>query len=353
MNKKLKDAIIFWAILLLSFSVIPFFQDGNTSSFGSLVLQNLKRLPAMMFAAYTFNSILVPKLYDKKNHFLFTISSVLLFYLSAVLDRTINVHVYEPLFREPPFQRESLIKIATDLPFLITSYLPPLLIATFSMTFDKVLRDKRQTQQRNTELERDKNLAELNALKSQLHPHFLFNTLNNLYALTLQKSDKAPEAVATLSDMLDYILYKCNDREVPLEKEIKLIEDYIALERLRYGDDINIESNFEVQNIETKLAPLLLLSVVENAFKHGASGRLDRPEIQISLKETNQEIFFMVRNTRSSHKLEDKTGYSKGIGMKNLKKQLDLLYPDYGYEAKEETNWFSVDLRINTAKIHD
>ena len=242
MNKTISDQLIFWIVLLLSFSVIPYFQYGNTSSFRALALQNLKHLPAMIFAAYTFNFVLISKLYKKKNYFLFTVSSVLLFYLAAVLDRAINVHVYEPFFREPPFRQESLITIATDLPFLITSYLPPLLIATFTMTFNKMLRDKRKSEQRNIELERDKNLTELNALKSQLHPQFLFNTLNNLYALTLQKSDKAPETVATLSDMLDYILYQCNDRIVSIHKEQKLITDYIALERLRYGDAIGIET---------------------------------------------------------------------------------------------------------------
>lgn len=220
------------------------------------------------------------------------------------------------------------------------------------MTFDKVVRDKRKSEQRNTELERDKNLAELNALKSQLHPHFLFNTLNNLYALTLQKSDKAPETVATLSQMLDYILYQCKDRVVPLVDEIKLIEDYIAMERLRYGDEIKIETRFKVENTTTQIAPLLLLSIVENAFKHGASASLEKSEIHISLREKDKEIFYIVRNTKSLEKSIDKTGYSKGIGMKNLKMQLDLLYPDYTHEATEENNWFSVNLRINTARTH-
>lgn len=353
MGEKIRDHFIFWVLILLSFSIIPFFQNVNSASLGSLILQNLKRLPAMLLAAYTFNYWLTPRFYTKNLYVLFAFFALALFYLTSVLDRTINVHVYEPLFREPPFEQESLLKIATDLPFLITSYLPPLLIATFAMTFNKVVRDKRESEKRNTELERDKNLAELNALKSQLHPHFLFNTLNNLYALTLQKSDKAPETVATLSQMLDYILYQCTDRVMPLVDEIKLIENYITLERLRYGDEIKIETHLKVVNITTKIAPLLLLSIVENAFKHGASTNLEKPEVYISLNEKGQDIFFMVRNTKSPQKSTDKTGYSKGIGMKNLQMQLDLLYPDYSYEVTEENNWFSVNLRINTARTYD
>lgn len=307
----------------------------------------------MLLAAYPFNYWLIPSLYDKKQYLLFTICALTLFYLTAALDRIINVHIYESLFRAPPFKQESILKIATDLPYLITAYLPPLLIATFAMTFDKLVRDKRKSERRNTELERDKNLAELNALKSQLHPHFLFNTLNNLYALTLQKSDKAPETVATLSQMLDYILYQCKDRQVPLVKEVKLIEDYIALERLRYGDDIAIKTNFEIENSAAKIAPLLLLSIVENAFKHGMSNSLEEPEIIISLRQQEEEIFFDVKNTKSPDKATRDSDNSKGIGMKNLRMQLDLLYPDYSYEATDENEWFCVALRINTAKTYD
>ena len=353
MSKPIKNQFIFWLLILFSFSVIPFFQESNSASFTSLLIQNIKHLPAMLLAAYTFNYSLIPKLYKNKKYTLFSICTVTLFYLAAAFDRTINVHVYEPMFREPPFNQESLSTIITDYSFLMTSYLPPLLIATFAMTFDKVVRDKRKSERRNTELKRDKNLAELNALKSQLHPHFLFNTLNNLYALTLQKSDKAPETVATLSQMLDYILYQCKDKVVPLEKELKLIEDYIALERLRYGDEILIQTHFEIENSAIKIAPLLLLSIVENAFKHGASTSLDLPEIHISLQEKNQEIVFNVRNTMSAQPSTDYTGYYNGIGMNNLQKQLQLLYPDFSHKVTKENNWFSVHLRINTAKIHD
>ena len=353
MEKKLKDHLIFWAVILLSFSVIPFFQEGNIASLGSLVLQNFKRLPAMLLAAYLFNDWMLPTLYQKKRYLLFALCSLTLFYLSAALDRTINVHIYEPLFREPPFVQESLLKILSEYPYLITSYLPPILIATFSMTFDNLLREKRKSERRNAELERDKNAAQLSALKSQLHPHFLFNTLNNLYALTLQKSDKAPETVATLSEMLDYILYQCNDRLVPLVNEVKLIQNYIALERLRYGDQISIQTNFELENSDSKIAPLLLLSIVENAFKHGVSASLHKAEIQIELRQNEEEIQFEVKNTYSPHKPEDNTGYSKGIGVKNLRLQLDLLYPEYSYETTQKDEWFCVALRINTSKVYD
>jgi len=335
-------------VLLICFSVIPFFQDGNKEPLWALILQNLKRLPAMLIAAYTFNEYLMPKFYATKRYLPFALFSLMLFYVCSGLDRVVNVYVYEPLFREPPFDQEPLYQIFTDIPFLITAYLSPVLLASFSMTFERVVRQKQVAENKNIELQRDRNKAELNALKSQLHPHFLFNTLNNLYALTVQKSDKAPETVATLSEMLDYILYQCNDKLVSLKKEINLVENYIALEKLRYGDEITVCSQYAFAKADTQIAPLLLLSIVENAFKHGASGSTEIPEIHIDIKEEGTTLFIVVKNTKNSTQQEDTTGYSKGIGVKNIKQQLDLLYTDYTYEVTNENGWYKVDLRINT-----
>jgi hypothetical protein len=447
-------------VLLASFSVIPFFQDGNTASMLALIFQNLKRLPAMLIAAYTFNDYLLPQYYAQKKYLVFGVLTILLFYVTSALDRVVNVYVYEPLFREPPFVQESIKQIFSDIPFLIGTYLSPVLIASITMTFERVIRQKQAAENRNIELERDKNRAELNALKSQLHPHFLFNTLNNLYALTVQKSDKAPETVATLSEMLDYILYQCNDRLVPLQKEVDLLENYITLERLRYGDDIaittvyafakadsnvtqnfskgtneenvtqnlskgtneenvtqnlskgtneenvaqnlskgtnednvtqnlskgtneeNVTQNFSkgtneenvTQNLskgtneenvtlslskgnaggaDLLIAPLLLLSIVENAFKHGASGSIATPEIHINIRQEGDQLFVEVKNTKSPSQQQDPTGYSKGIGVSNVQRQLALLYSDFSYEVTDENGWFAVALRLNTTAIND
>jgi LytS/YehU family sensor histidine kinase len=340
-------------VLLASFSVIPFFQDGNTASMLALIFQNLKRLPAMLIAAYTFNDYLLPQYYAQKKYLVFAVLTVLLFYVTSALDRVVNVYVYEPLFREPPFVQESIKQIFSDIPFLIGTYLTPVLIASITMTFERVIRQKQAAENRNIELERDKNRAELNALKSQLHPHFLFNTLNNLYALTVQKSDKAPETVATLSEMLDYILYQCNDRLVPLQKEVDLLENYITLERLRYGDDIAITSEYAFAKAGTQIAPLLLLSIVENAFKHGASGSITTPEIHINIRQEGDQLFVEVKNTKSPSQQQDPTGYSKGIGVSNVQRQLALLYSDFSYEVTDENGWFAVALRLNTTAIND
>ena len=352
MSKKLKEHIIFWIALLASFSVIPFFQEENTSSLISLILQNAKRLPAMLVAAYVFNEILIPRYYRTKRYVVFIALAIVLFYLTAALDRLINVYVYEPLFRKGSFEQESIGQILREYPYLISGYLPPILIATFAMNIEKVLLEKQEAEKRNSILEADKNKAELNALKSQLHPHFLFNTLNNLYALTVQKSDKAPETVERLSQMLDYILYQCNDRIVPLDKEVQLLENYIELERLRYGDDIEV-AFAKAYSADKKIAPLLLLSIVENAFKHGASGSLGTPEVHIDLWEEGEYLYFTVKNTKNEIVQKDTTNYTKGIGVRNVKQQLELLYSDFDYEINDQNDWYTVALRLNTAKTYD
>ncbi|GGG23754.1 histidine kinase [Dokdonia pacifica] len=346
-KKTIKDHIIFWGVLLFSFALIQFFQDGNAQSFWIIFAQNLKHLPGYLLAAYVFNYVLLQYYYKERRYVIFAIFSIGLFYISSALDRVFTVYVYEPIFRKPPFVQESLAQIFGDWEFLMEGYLLPLLMATFAMTIDRIITQKNKNEKALLQLERDKNKAELGALKAQIHPHFLFNTLNNLYALTLQKSDKAPETVATLSSMLDYMLYQCNDRLVSLEKEVALLENYIALERLRYGDDIEIAFAKAI-NEEMKIGPLILLSIVENAFKHGASGSIDIPKIYIELKQEGTQLYFTVKNTKDDIQQSDETSYTKGIGVSNVKKQLSLLYTDYSYDVVDENGWYCVALRINT-----
>lgn len=197
-------------------------------------------------------------------------------------------------------------------------------------------------------LKRRNFLQNLTFLKAQIHPHFLFNTLNNLYVLTLQKSEKAPTTVLKLSEMLDYILYQCNDTRVTIEKETALIQNYIELEKLRYGDRLKLELEENIDNKNVLIAPLVLISIVENAFKHGASGAIDTPTIKISIEVKNHQLSFHVYNTKARIAQKDETNYKHGIGLKNTKKQLELLYPDrHSIEIKEEDVSYSVKLDVD------
>ncbi|MEM6771160.1 MAG: histidine kinase, partial [Bacteroidota bacterium] len=183
----------------------------------------------------------------------------------------------------------------------------------------------------------EKAQAELRLLKAQIHPHFLFNTLNNLYSLTVEKSDQAPEVVERLSEMLDYQLYQCNTPKVAVRKEIELLENYIQLESLRYGKRLRLSFEHSVDDPGAQIAPLILISPVENAFKHGASGNADSPFIEIQLNVTAGMLYFNVRNNKPPIAITDHTEYTEGIGLNNIRKQLRLLYPDQHVLTIEET----------------
>lgn len=201
-----------------------------------------------------------------------------------------------------------------------------------------------RNQQRLLELNEQKKTAELTALKNQLNPHFLFNTLNNLYALSLEKSDLTPEVIAKLAEMLDYLLYRCNDKFVPLKKEINLIENYIALEKIRFGKRLSLNFDYSVSN-GVKIAPLLLLTFVENAFKHGIHQELKTAFIDIDIKLENEHISFQIKNTKPNGDV--KCNGEEAIGLINVKKQLALLYPDsHQLHIEEDKRSYEVVLKL-------
>lgn len=179
------------------------------------------------------------------------------------------------------------------------------------------------------QLAKEKTNAELQVLKAQVHPHFLFNTLNNIYSFTLAGSAKTPEMIKKLSDLLTYILNDCNQPLVPLEKEIKMIEDYMALEKIRYADHMQLDIEIKGDYKEQMIAPLLLIPFVENSFKHGASKMISHPFVKLSIEVENNELHFTISNNKpSANEAETPKG---NIGLKNVRKRLELLYPGAHY----------------------
>src|SRR5205814_8637819 len=143
----------------------------------------------------------------------------------------------------------------------------------------------------------EKQEAELNYLKSQTNPHFLFNTLNNIYSLSRDKSDLAPESILRLSKILRFMLYEASGEYIAIEQELKIMSDYIALEKLRYDESLHINFNYDVEDMKQALPPLLLIPLVENAFKHGASETRSRPFVDIHLSFKNRQLAFVVKNS--------------------------------------------------------
>jgi len=181
--------------------------------------------------------------------------------------------------------------------------------------------------QKETELlVREKINSELQLLKAQVHPHFLFNTLNNIYSFILNGSDRAPEMIKKLSSLLYYILNDCKKQLVPLDKEISMIQDYITLEQIRYGDRLNLSMHIQGSVKDKMICPLLMIPFVENSFKHGTSRMLTHPWVRLDIQIEKDLIEFRLSNNKpdQNNELTNK----KGIGLNNVKKRLQLLYPE-------------------------
>lgn len=193
----------------------------------------------------------------------------------------------------------------------------------------------------------EKQQAELGYLKSQTNPHFLFNTLNNIYSLSRDKNDKAPESILRLSKILRFMLYEAGGDYIPVEQELKIISDYIELETIRYDDSLRINFNHDIENMKQALPPLLLMPLVENAFKHGVSETRYLPFIDIHLAINNRQLVFVVKN--SNEESAPAKIIKENIGLSNLRRQLQLLYTDHDLSVRQEPGVFIAMLKINLA----
>ena len=175
---------------------------------------------------------------------------------------------------------------------------------------------------------KDKTLAELELLKTQIHPHFLFNTLNSLYAHTRQNSDKSPGIILTLSDLLRFMIYESKAEFIPLTEEIILIKNYVELERFRYGDEVDISLSFS-GDLEGKLIrPLLLLPLLENCFKHGTAEELDQKWITLDLNQEKDLMYLSLSNSRNTENTKwHIPAETKGVSLQNVKRRIELYYP--------------------------
>ncbi|MBX2827539.1 MAG: histidine kinase [Flavobacteriaceae bacterium] len=332
--------ILFWILLMATFTL----STGLASGTWSHVYTHTAMLPAQIAAAYVLNYVLVPKFLYKKKYGLFTLYFVLSIYFFTVMARLFVVHIAEPLFRED-YTQESIGEIMSDAVYLFAVYFPAVFMYGLIMLIIKTIKKRFDEKHEIEILQKEKAKNELKFLRGQIQPHFLFNTLNNLYALTLSKSDLAPQVVLKLSELLDFILYQSDVPSIPVEKEIELMQGFIDLETLRYGDGLDLVFEHSVDEPSTPIAPLLLLPLVENAFKHGSSGSAEKSKIHIHLLVQDKKLSFSIFNSKP--RTIENNG-SSGIGTANLTRQLELNYPNqYDMEAKDANDSYWVKLSID------
>jgi len=298
--------------------------------------------------SYGLVYVLIPRFLDKEKYIQFGISFILWAYVGVGLFVAAHFYYLEKLYTlKMWYDEEAMLTMAsrmTTFGFLLITY-SHFIVPTLILGAIKFYRKKIKL----AEIEDERNKMELKALKTQLNPHFLFNTLNNLYSYVVTQSEEAPEIIMRLSAMLDYVLYKSQNKIVVLEEEITTIQNFLNLEQMRYGERLEVDFSV-IGNVSVPIAPLLLLSVVENAFKHGASGDIENPKISIFIENKNGLINCEVHNTKSKQIGELNDDYKEGIGLSNIKRQLNLIYPDtHTINIEDNENDFKLSLSIKHA----
>ncbi len=284
----------------------------------------LYTLPVYVAAVYVTTGITIPRALLPRRYgrvFFYVAYTVLgIFFVEMLLSLLLlldAVPIPHLAGYEPPRNAIDIVLLSTGV------YVVTLMASVLSL-----LRHWYASDRRTQRLRQERLTAELAMLRSQVHPHFLFNTLNNLYALTLQKSDRAPEVVLKLSELLDYMLYESRADTVPVEREATLLTHYLDLERMRHGPGVRIDWRSDLQ-VPQRIIPLLLLPLVENCFKHGVSRSGEGAWVELALSSTSSDILFTARNSLPAGGAEPATvteNDSGGIGLRNVQERLRLHY---------------------------
>lgn len=216
----------------------------------------------------------------------------------------------------------------------------------------KLLKNWYLKQKEAAQVAREKINAELQLLKAQVHPHFLFNTLNNIYSFIINDSPAATEAITKLSNLLRYIIYECNQPLVNLERELTMIKGYIDLEKIRYGKSFNMSLQIRGDATNKMMCPLLLIPFLENSFKHGASQMLTHPWVNLEMIIEDDTLYFNLSNSKPT--LSGEKAITRGLGLNNVKKRLAILYGGlHSLNIMEDAMSFSVSLKVPLFKPDD
>ncbi|WP_434036606.1 sensor histidine kinase [Formosa sp. 4Alg 33] len=332
--------ILFWCGVLLFYT---YFFGSGSSDMSYVLSFSLFLMPITIATTYVFIYKLIPDYLMLKKYALFGLYSLYTFIISAYL---IILSIFYGLIYLSHFEYNNMAPVSQNLLFvMIGVYLVTTVVSAFKLLKLNLKQVENTSKLEHQILETQLKLKEqeLQYLKMQIHPHFLFNTLNTMYGFSLKKANETPEMILKLSNLLDYLLYQIDKPFVLLTDEINHIQDYIALESLRFNKTLNI--NFNIENISetTKIAPMLFLPFIENSFKHGVlkHGILN---IKIDLSFKDHMIYFYIENTSASSS-ETKSG----IGLENIKKRLEMLYKDaYTLSILNTNSTFKVRLTLKT-----
>ncbi len=331
---KLKQ-IILHAIIWIAIVLYFMYNNGRTE-YSTIV--NFVYFGVINISLFYINYLFIlPTFLNRKKYLWFSLSILLLVMITAFIKCGLAYYFYDIVIKR------NGSKFVMDFWLYYSSAAFVSCFFIFLSTVLKFIQDWFLNEKVKSNLENENLIAELAFLKSQINPHFLFNSLNNIYSLAYQKSEKTPEAILKLSEIMRYMLYESNEDKVALSAEIRYLENYIELQKLRFKDNIYIKFEINGDPLGLMITPLVLISFVENAFKHGIATDIENP-IRIELNLSEGKLLFHVINIKSSLN-KDITG---GIGLQNVQRRLSLIYKDrYRLHIDDNNDIYNCELYLN------
>ena len=325
--------VFFWVAVFLFY--IVFFGRKNSNYLQTSFFVGML-MPVTIVTTYFFNYLLIPRFLMKGRYWFFLLYTVYTLIGSIFLEMIIAFLTFIVI---ADLQRTNMSPASMDLVFILTS----LLLVVFLGVAIKMVLHWRLSKEEYQKLKLDKAELELRFLKTQLHPHFLFNTLNNLYYLAIEKSDHAPKAILALSELLDYVLNETKKPFVPIEQELQQVNNYIALESLRYSDRLDVRVQTEGPMSDRKIAPMLLITLIENSFKHGVAKSKGRAWINLTITGTSNQVVIAVGNSVKPEQRPE----NEGVGLQNLRGMLRMVYEDrVVFSVSPQPESFEVHLQL-------
>jgi hypothetical protein len=319
--------------------------SGHPGMFGTILLNEIWRTSYIIAVNYILFEYSLPAILRRRKYVLINILLAPVLFFAHLMLYTIGLYIWKTIGTGMGIYTEfrNFKDIKQELSFHFGFSVGSFFFFGIIRHIYNYIKLKASTQR----LLIEKQLAELNYLKSQTNPHFLFNTLNNIYSLARDKSDLAPESILRLSQILRFMLYEAGGPFIAIEQELKIVGDYIALEKLRYDESLRVIFSNDIEDVKQALPPLLLIPLVENAFKHGVSETRTDPFVDIYLSVNKRQLLFIVKN--STEDIQEKGRLKENIGLSNLRRQLELLYTDYNLSVQPSDSGFIATLKINLA----
>ncbi len=340
---KLFKHIAYWTFATIFFGT---FWGSINGHYVNTFRNELVTLPVKMIVTYFTLYFLIPRFLMVKKYMLFLLGLFITLIIGGLIQQRVAIYVL-PLPHMPDYNPDSNLNIY-HLMHVIVDINTLLVLPMMAKIIEHYYIDKQKAES----LSKEKLKAELNFLKNQIHPHFFFNTLNSLYSLTIKKSDKAPEVVLKLSELMRYILHETNPQSVPLIKEINYLKNYIDLEKIRFEKRFEISFNVFGDIAGRNIAPMLLLPFIENSFKHGVNNESDGAWITIEISVKGESLLMKIENSISNtDSRSDSDKKDGGIGLENVRRRLDLIYAGkYDLKINNDGNSYIVVLKLNLAE---